>query len=88
VLAGAKDDTEAPAIKAAIKAANDAGYDASAGDCDMGARRAIGLPEDPNVYTVSVYFTTRADAEQALQLFHAHGYSQGAVAEVETYCSD
>lgn len=87
VLDGAGDPND-PALTAAVAAAADAGYETGPTDCDEGAPEAIGFQDETGFYTVSVYFETQADAEQALAAFRADGVEGGAVAEVTTFCLD
>lgn len=87
VVLGASEDIEDPVLDAAEARAADAGYTTGATDCDFGAATALGLDEDTHYYTVSVYLSTEADAEAALDAFHARGV-EGAVGLVQTFCMD
>ncbi len=88
VLTGAE-DADAPSIQQAVQAAAAAGYTTGPTDCDVGAAEALDMADGgTGVYTVSVYFDTQAQAEQALTAFHQHGYDAGRVAQVTTYCLD
>jgi len=84
VLAGS-DNVNDPALTEATQAAEDAGYITGPTDCDLGAEEALGMPD--GTLTVSVYFETEADAQQAQLAFEARGVS-GVVATVQTFCLD
>lgn len=85
VLAGAVESDD-PVLGAAQQAAGDAGYDSGPTDCDEGAAEALGL--DGSAYTVSVYFSSEADARQAHTAFEERGVRGAAVAQVSTFCLD
>lgn len=87
VLAGAE-AIDGPSLVAAEAAAKDAGYFGGPTDCDQGAKEALGMTSEAQIYTVSVYFDTETVARQALAAFRAQGFAAGVVAEVRTYCLD
>ena len=87
VLAGAEAIDE-PSLVAAATAAKQAGYSAGSTDCDQGAKEALGLTSEAQIYTVSVYFDTQAAARAALAAFGEKGFAGGVVAEVRTFCLD
>lgn len=87
VLAGAE-ATDEPSLVAAETAAKDAGYSAGPTDCDQGAKEALGMSSEAQIYTVSVYFDTQAAARLALAAFREKGFGKGVVAEVRTFCLD
>jgi hypothetical protein len=87
VLAGS-DDPSSSALAEAEDRARAAGYRTGPTDCDMGAADALGLPSSGGILTVSVYFTSEAEARQAQSAFEALGQPGGVVAQVQTYCLD
>ena len=87
VILAASEGSSDPGLKTATIAAADAGYSAFPTDCDFGASEALGLPQDRSYYTVSVYLTSEADANSALQSFERLGVG-GVVAKIQTFCLD
>jgi hypothetical protein len=87
VVLGASEQSDDPILDDAEARAAEAGYTTGATDCDFGAATALGLSEDTHYYTVSVYLSTEADAEAALDAFEARGV-KGAVGLVQTFCMD
>jgi hypothetical protein len=75
-------------FREAEAAATAAGYETGPTDCDVGAEQALGLPDEVGIYTVSVYFSQRSEAEESLAMFRARGWTRGVVAEVQTFCLD
>jgi hypothetical protein len=88
VVLAAAETSDHPDLAAAEAAAADAGYQAGPTDCDDGAAEALGHGGDGYWLTVSVYFETSDDAQEAAQAFAANGYPGAAVAEVRTFCLD
>ena len=86
VVLAASADFEDPTLLAGANAASDAGYSAGPTDCDVGAAQALGATGEI-IYTVSVYYTSEADAETAQAAFAAQGID-GVVAQVQTFCLD
>jgi hypothetical protein len=86
VLAGSEDSSD-PILTQATENADAAGYNTGPTDCDFGAAQALGFPEENNIYTVSVYLSNQADAEQAVLAFEERGIG-ATVAEVQTFCLD
>ena len=87
VVLAASEGYADPGLRTATIAATEAGYWAFPTDCDFGATEALGLPQDRSYYTVSVYLTSEADANLALQSFERLGVG-GVVAKVQTFCLD
>jgi hypothetical protein len=78
-----------PAIVAAVAAAQQAGYQAGPTDCDAGAATAMNADPDAIGFTsVSVYFSSEADAHLAADQFVAAGHPTAVVAQVQTFCMD
>ncbi len=87
VVLAAAPAVDEPALAAAMIAAQDAGYSTvGPTDCDAGAPAVLGAPEGS--YTVSVYFETAEDAQQAVAAFEADGYAGAAAGTVQTFCLD
>jgi cytoskeletal protein RodZ len=81
--------SDAPEYQAALAASAEAGYGGFGGGglaCDQGAAEALG--RDPDSMTVSVYFGSQAQAEQARAAFEARNRSVVGVVLVRTYCLD
>ena len=87
MVLAASQDFEDPVLAQAVSDAGDAGYTTGPTDCDVGAADAVGLPEEVNFYTVSVYLHSEADAHAAHTAFAARGI-EGTVALVQTFCLD
>jgi hypothetical protein len=75
-------------LDAAVRVANDAGYQAGPGDvnCDEGARQVLGVPD--NTMVVGLYFDTQAQATQARAAFEARGHQVAGVAHIKVFCAD
>ena len=82
-------DDPAGDLDRARRQAAAAGYERDVGggqvECDRGARAALGLDPGRDYYTVSIFFATRADAQQFVA-----AYEPGVVgtAEITAYCLD
>lgn len=82
-------DDPAGDLDRARRQAAAAGYEGAIGggqvECDRGAREALRLDPGRDYYTVSIFFATRADAEQFVA-----AYEPGVVgtAEITAYCLD
>ena len=85
---GQAEDPSGDMARAREQAAT-AGYERDVGggqvECDQGAREALGLDPDRGYQTASIFFATRADAEQFVA-----AYEPGVVglAEIRAYCLD
>jgi hypothetical protein len=79
------DDLEAPAMQAAREQAAALGYEAGGGElaCDQPAAEELGVA--PDAFAVSLYFATRADAQDAAILFDPPPVG---IVRVMTYCLD
>lgn len=87
VILAASEVFDDPVLDTAVGDAEAAGYHTGPTDCDFGAADVLGLPDDQQYYTVSVYLSNQADAEAALDAFEAQGVS-GTVGVVQTFCLD
>lgn len=87
VILAASEVFDDPVLDTAVGDAEAAGYQTGPTDCDFGAAEVLGLPDDRQYYTVSVYLSNQADAEAALDAFEAQGVA-GTVGVVQTFCLD
>jgi hypothetical protein len=87
VILAASEVFDDPVLDTAVGDAEAAGYQTGPTDCDFGAADVLGLPDDRQYYTVSVYLSNQADAEAALDAFEAQGVG-GTVGVVQTFCLD
>lgn len=87
VVLAASEGYADPLLSEAVLAAEAAGYATGPTDCDVGAVAALGLPEDRQYYTVSVYLASEGDAIAARDAFAARGVG-ATVAQVQTFCLD
>jgi hypothetical protein len=87
VVLAASEGFADPLLAEAVLAAEAAGYSTGPTDCDVGAVAALGLPDDRQYYTVSVYLSSEEDAIAARDAFAARGVG-ATVAEVQTFCLD
>lgn len=87
VVLAASEGYADPLLSAAVLAAEAAGYATGPTDCDVGTVAALGLPEDRQYYTVSVYLASEGDAVAARDAFAARGVG-ATVAQVQTFCLD